>query len=203
MQPQCPVTREQDPKILKLLHLGQWLVPDPKWRLQPFLCENHGLRLGGVNSHSGRTRQWNSSPASWRQPPDQDNKTTSPTKSRGEILIHQSVSLPSLSAVHKYLQFNVMQDKFFVFHLWPELLWRSCGLYVGVIFYTLLAAVNKRWLVHPIALFLSPPNQSWHMSASPWAWLSHQPLHVKSKFFLPAIAKCLLTRITGSLDFEL
>lgn len=40
----------------------------------------------------------------------------------GEILIHQSVSLPSLSAVHKYFQLDVMQDKSFLFF--------TCGLSV-------------------------------------------------------------------------
>uniref|UniRef100_A0A3P9D2G3 C-type lectin domain-containing protein n=1 Tax=Maylandia zebra TaxID=106582 RepID=A0A3P9D2G3_9CICH len=34
LPPPSPVTCEQDPEVLKLLHLGQELVPDPEWALQ-------------------------------------------------------------------------------------------------------------------------------------------------------------------------
>uniref|UniRef100_A0A669CDG2 Uncharacterized protein n=1 Tax=Oreochromis niloticus TaxID=8128 RepID=A0A669CDG2_ORENI len=47
-----PITREQDPEVLELLHLGQELIPDPEWALHPFPAENHGLRFGGADPHS-------------------------------------------------------------------------------------------------------------------------------------------------------
>ncbi|KAL3970244.1 alcohol-forming fatty acyl-CoA reductase [Sarotherodon galilaeus] len=47
-----PITREQDPEILELLHLGQELIPDPEWALHPFPAENHGLRFGVADPHS-------------------------------------------------------------------------------------------------------------------------------------------------------
>ncbi|KAK0146683.1 hypothetical protein N1851_013966 [Merluccius polli] len=49
-----PLTREQDPEVLELLHLGQDLIPDPESALHPFPVEDHGLRFGGADSHPGR-----------------------------------------------------------------------------------------------------------------------------------------------------
>ncbi|KAK0130536.1 hypothetical protein N1851_035235 [Merluccius polli] len=49
-----PLTREQDPEVLELLHLGQDLIPDPESVLHPFPVEDHGLGFGGADSHSGR-----------------------------------------------------------------------------------------------------------------------------------------------------
>ena len=48
-----PITREQDPEVLELLHLGQDLIPDPESALHPFLVKDHGLRFGGADSHPG------------------------------------------------------------------------------------------------------------------------------------------------------
>ncbi len=48
------LTREQDPEILKFLHLGQDLIPDPERALQALLAEDHGLEFGGADSHPGR-----------------------------------------------------------------------------------------------------------------------------------------------------
>uniref|UniRef100_A0A669B8N1 SIM bHLH transcription factor 2 n=1 Tax=Oreochromis niloticus TaxID=8128 RepID=A0A669B8N1_ORENI len=44
--------RREDPDILKLLQLGQELLPDPEWALHPFLTEDHSLRFGGADFHS-------------------------------------------------------------------------------------------------------------------------------------------------------
>ncbi|KAK0137965.1 hypothetical protein N1851_025840 [Merluccius polli] len=49
-----PLTREQDPEVLELLHLGQDLIPDPEGALHPFPVEDHGLGLGGADSHPDR-----------------------------------------------------------------------------------------------------------------------------------------------------
>ncbi|KAK0140004.1 hypothetical protein N1851_023076 [Merluccius polli] len=49
-----PLTREQDPEVLELLHLGQDLMPDPESALYPFPVEDHGLGFGGADSHPGR-----------------------------------------------------------------------------------------------------------------------------------------------------
>ena len=49
-----PLTCEQDPKVLELLHLGQDLIPDPESALHPFPGEDHGLGFGGADSHPGR-----------------------------------------------------------------------------------------------------------------------------------------------------
>uniref|UniRef100_A0A3Q0SH69 Sodium-dependent phosphate transport protein 2A n=1 Tax=Amphilophus citrinellus TaxID=61819 RepID=A0A3Q0SH69_AMPCI len=49
-----PVTCEQDPEILELLHLGQELVPEPERALHPFPAEDHSLRLRGADSHASR-----------------------------------------------------------------------------------------------------------------------------------------------------
>lgn len=43
--------REQDPEIHKLFHLGQQLIPNSEWALHFFPAEEHGLRLGGADSH--------------------------------------------------------------------------------------------------------------------------------------------------------
>ena len=43
------LTREQDPKILELLRLGQDLLPDPEIALHPFPVDNHGLRFSGAD----------------------------------------------------------------------------------------------------------------------------------------------------------
>ena len=48
------LTREQDPKILKLLHLRQELSPNPEGASHIFPVENHGLGLGGADSHPSR-----------------------------------------------------------------------------------------------------------------------------------------------------
>ncbi|KAK0145384.1 hypothetical protein N1851_015733 [Merluccius polli] len=48
-----PLTREQDPEVLELLHLGQDLIPDPESALHPFPVEDHGLGFGGADSHPG------------------------------------------------------------------------------------------------------------------------------------------------------
>ncbi|XP_040908617.1 NACHT, LRR and PYD domains-containing protein 14-like, partial [Toxotes jaculatrix] len=50
-------TREQDPKILKLLHLRQELLEsleNLERASHPFPVENHGLGLGGADSHPSR-----------------------------------------------------------------------------------------------------------------------------------------------------
>lgn len=47
-----PLTREQDPLILDLLHLGKQLTPYLKWAVHCFLAENHGLGFGGGDPHS-------------------------------------------------------------------------------------------------------------------------------------------------------
>ena len=46
-------TREQDPKVLKILHLGQDLFPDLKKAIHPFPGESLGLRFGGADFHPG------------------------------------------------------------------------------------------------------------------------------------------------------
>ena len=48
------LTREQDPEILKLLHLRQGLSPNPEGASHLFLVENHGLGFGGADSHPSR-----------------------------------------------------------------------------------------------------------------------------------------------------
>uniref|UniRef100_A0A8C6P1N6 Endoplasmic reticulum transmembrane protein n=1 Tax=Nothobranchius furzeri TaxID=105023 RepID=A0A8C6P1N6_NOTFU len=48
---QFSLTREQDPEILKLLHLGQDLIPDPEKAFYPFPNQDHGLRFRGADSH--------------------------------------------------------------------------------------------------------------------------------------------------------
>ena len=49
-----PLTREQDPKVLELLHLGHVLPPDLKKAVHLLPVQNHGLRFGGVDFHPGR-----------------------------------------------------------------------------------------------------------------------------------------------------
>ncbi|KAK0136585.1 hypothetical protein N1851_027270 [Merluccius polli] len=49
-----PLTREQDPEVIELLHLGQDLIPDQESALHPFPVEDHGLGFGGADSHPGR-----------------------------------------------------------------------------------------------------------------------------------------------------
>ena len=51
---QPPLTCEQDPEVLELLHLGQELIPDLESALHPFPVEDHGLGFGGTDSHPGR-----------------------------------------------------------------------------------------------------------------------------------------------------
>ncbi|XP_077350708.1 adenine phosphoribosyltransferase isoform X1 [Festucalex cinctus] len=48
------LTREQDPKKLELIHLGQDLIPDPERAPHPFPTEDHGLRFGGADLHPNR-----------------------------------------------------------------------------------------------------------------------------------------------------
>ena len=48
-----PLTHEQDPKILKLLHLGKQLPPNLERAIHCFPAEKHGLSLGGAASHPG------------------------------------------------------------------------------------------------------------------------------------------------------
>ncbi|MEQ2234978.1 hypothetical protein ILYODFUR_036936 [Ilyodon furcidens] len=48
------LTHEQDPQILKLLHLRQELPSNLKRTSHPFPVENHGLRLGGADPHPSR-----------------------------------------------------------------------------------------------------------------------------------------------------
>uniref|UniRef100_A0A3Q3IKM2 glutaminase n=1 Tax=Monopterus albus TaxID=43700 RepID=A0A3Q3IKM2_MONAL len=48
------LTREQDPEILKLLHLRQELSTNLKGTSHCFLTEIHGLGLGGADSHPSR-----------------------------------------------------------------------------------------------------------------------------------------------------
>ena len=50
------LTLEQDPKILKLLRLRQELSPNPEGASHLFPVENHGLRLGGADSHNEQNR---------------------------------------------------------------------------------------------------------------------------------------------------
>ena len=45
------LTREQDPKILKLLHLRQELSPNLEGASHLFPVKNHGLGLGGADFH--------------------------------------------------------------------------------------------------------------------------------------------------------
>lgn len=44
------LTFEGEPNILELLHLGAETIPKLEWAVQPFLAENHCLRLGCANS---------------------------------------------------------------------------------------------------------------------------------------------------------
>ena len=46
------LTREQDPEILELLHLGKDLIPNPARAFHPFPAEDDGLGFGGADSHS-------------------------------------------------------------------------------------------------------------------------------------------------------
>ncbi|MEQ2245980.1 hypothetical protein ILYODFUR_033654 [Ilyodon furcidens] len=46
-----PLTCEQDPKILELLHLRQELPSNLKRTCHPFPVENHGLGVGGADLH--------------------------------------------------------------------------------------------------------------------------------------------------------
>ena len=48
------LTREQNPKILELPHSRQELSPNQEGASQLFPVENHGLRLGGADSHPSR-----------------------------------------------------------------------------------------------------------------------------------------------------
>ncbi len=48
------LTREQDPKILKLVHLQKELSSNLKWASHLIPTEHHGLRLGGADSHPSR-----------------------------------------------------------------------------------------------------------------------------------------------------
>ncbi|XP_068173333.1 cGMP-inhibited 3',5'-cyclic phosphodiesterase 3A-like [Antennarius striatus] len=45
---------EQDPKILKLLHLWKDLIPHSEKAVHRFPAEDHGLRFGGANPHPRR-----------------------------------------------------------------------------------------------------------------------------------------------------
>ncbi len=47
-------TREQDPNILKLLHLRQELSTNLKWASHLYPTEHHGLGLGGADSNPSR-----------------------------------------------------------------------------------------------------------------------------------------------------
>ena len=48
--PHHPLPCEQNPKVLKLLHLGQAFIPHPELAIHRFPTENHGLRFRGVSS---------------------------------------------------------------------------------------------------------------------------------------------------------
>jgi len=48
-----PPTSEQDPRLLKLLHLRKRLTPNLECIIYALLTEDHGLRLGGANSGPG------------------------------------------------------------------------------------------------------------------------------------------------------
>ena len=54
LPPHHSFTREQDPKVLELLHLGRDLIPDQESALHPFPSEDYGLGFGGADSHLGR-----------------------------------------------------------------------------------------------------------------------------------------------------
>ena len=51
---QPSLTREQDPKILKLLHLKQELSPNQEGASHLFPVKNDGLGIGGADSHPSR-----------------------------------------------------------------------------------------------------------------------------------------------------
>lgn len=59
---QFPLTREQDPELPELLHLGQDLLADPEKELHLFLAENCGLRsrTDGANRSGSnlQARRW-------------------------------------------------------------------------------------------------------------------------------------------------
>lgn len=53
LPPHPSPTREQDPEVLELLHLGQDLLPEPAKARHPSPAENHGLMFRGAGSHPG------------------------------------------------------------------------------------------------------------------------------------------------------
>ncbi|KAK0141115.1 hypothetical protein N1851_021854 [Merluccius polli] len=82
-----PPTREQDPEVLELLHLGQDLIPDPGSALHPFPVEDHGLGFGGADSHPGCfTLGCEPVQRELEDQSDEANRTTSSAKSRDPIL---------------------------------------------------------------------------------------------------------------------
>lgn len=48
------VTQDYDSETAKLFRLGKQPTLDLEWALDPFLAEDHGPRLGGVNSRARR-----------------------------------------------------------------------------------------------------------------------------------------------------
>lgn len=69
-----PLTHEQDPEMLKLLHLGQQPVPDLQWALQHFPAEN----LIPTAPYSAA----NYSSSGWRPLLEETNRGTTSTKIR-------------------------------------------------------------------------------------------------------------------------
>ncbi len=68
------LTREQDPEILELLHLGQHLTPNLEGAIHRFPAEYHDRRSDSSHFSANHPN------ACWRRPPEETNRTTSSAK---------------------------------------------------------------------------------------------------------------------------
>ncbi len=100
------LTCEQDPKILKLLHLWQEHSTNLKWASYPFPTEHHGLGLGGADSHPSPFTLGCSPSACWRSWSEGANKTTSSAKSSDEIVCY-----PNRTSSGTWLRLEILSIK--------------------------------------------------------------------------------------------
>ncbi|KAK0144409.1 hypothetical protein N1851_017229 [Merluccius polli] len=104
----CPKLMTIDLEILELLHLGQQLTPNPKGAIHHFPAENHGLRLGGADSHPDCFTLGCKPPSvHWSLRSDEANKTTSSAKSRDAILRFPNWTLSSPRLPLEILSMNI------------------------------------------------------------------------------------------------
>ena len=112
---QLTITCEQDPHILRLLHLRQRLITDSEGALHLLQITNHGLGFGRADVHPGCfTLGCELLQSSWRSWLAEANKTTSSAKAEVQPWGSQTRRPPLHNLI--YTLINSIQEQFTFIH---------------------------------------------------------------------------------------